>query len=108
MSREEFEGIIRALTYLVKERVYGPVDRMARAVDVDTVRLALYEAVRYVSVDARRGVAEAKRSLPDENEVRSFLERVERDIGIAKKVAAIALTRGVRYAIEAEAKQGRG
>jgi CRISPR type I-A-associated protein Csa5 len=91
--KSKYEGIIDLLSYLVKERVYGPVDRMARATDPDMVRLSLYEAIRYASTELRRG---ASVSIPSEDEVREFLDVVERRVGTAREVAIKALTRGLK------------
>lgn len=97
-----YEKIVEVLAYLVKDNVYGPVDRLARATDLNMVRTAIYEALRYISTEVRRG-REVK--LPDENEVREFLEEIERrGAGVAKRVAIEALTRGLR--IWREEKKG--
>ncbi|MEM1604555.1 MAG: hypothetical protein QXZ48_08570 [Zestosphaera sp.] len=88
-----YDGIVSIFSYLVKEKVYGPVDRLARAVDLDMVRLALYEALRYASTEQRRG---AQISLPSEDEIQEFLEAIEKQgVGVAKKIAIKALTRGL-------------
>lgn len=93
-QKTKYEGLVKMFSYLVKEKVYGPVDRLARAVDPDMVRLALYEALRYVLTEQRKGVAVP---LPSESEVEEFLEAVEkRGVGIARKVAVVSLARGLR------------
>jgi len=91
--KSKYEGIIDLLSYLVKEGAYGPVDRMARAIDPDMVRISLYEAIRYASTELRRG---ASISIPSEDEVREFLDAVERRVGTAREVAIKALTRGLK------------
>ncbi|MEM0297599.1 MAG: hypothetical protein QXU35_07535 [Zestosphaera sp.] len=93
-QKTRYEGIVDVFSYLVKEKVYGPVDRLARAVDLDMIRLALYEALRYASTEQRRG---AQISLPSENEIQEFLEAIEKHgVGVAKKVAIRSLTRGLK------------
>lgn len=92
-QKTKFDGIVDIFSYLVKEKVYGPVDRLARAVDPDMVRTALYEALRYVSTEQRKG---AQITLPDENEIQEFLEAIEKQgVGIARKIAIRSLTRGL-------------
>ncbi len=95
-QKVKYEGIVNLFSYLIKERVYGPVDKLARAVDLDMIRLALYEALRYASTEQRRGV---QISLPDENEIQEFLEAIEKHgVGIAKKIAIRSLARGLSLA----------
>ncbi|MEM0368800.1 MAG: hypothetical protein QW579_01635 [Desulfurococcaceae archaeon] len=104
-STSKYEGIVNVFSYLVKERVYGPVDRLARAVDQDMVRLALYEALRYVSTEQRKG---AGVSLPSESEVQEFLESVEKQgVGVAKKVAIKSLARGLGQQSTVEKQEQR-
>lgn len=93
-SKPRFEMLINALALLVKDNVYGPVDRMARATDLEMVRTALYEALRYLSTDIRRG----RITLTiDENEIKEFLEEVERrGVGVARSVAVKALAKGLK------------
>jgi len=98
-----YEGIVDLFSYLVKEKVYGPVDRLARAVDLDMIRLALYEALRYASTELRR---EAQVSLPSESEIREFLEAVEKSgVGVARRIAIAALTRGLRRQLAEKREQ---
>lgn len=92
--KTKYEGIVDLFSYLVREKVYGPVDRLARAVDLDMIRLALYEALRYASTEQRRGVTV---SIPSEIEIQEFLEAIEKQgVGIAKKVAIRSLARGLK------------
>ncbi|AGT35092.1 hypothetical protein N186_03650 [Thermofilum adornatum] len=93
---QRYEGLVNIFAYLVKERVYGPVDRMARATDLDTVRLAVYEALRYASTELKRGV---KIYVPSEGEVQDFLRAVEKRIGLAREIAIKALTRGLQMEV---------
>lgn len=93
-QKTKYEGIVDLFSYLVREKVYGPVDKLARAVDLDMIRIALYEALRYASTEQRRG---AQVSLPSESEIQEFLEAVEKQgVGIAKKIAIRSLARGLR------------
>ena len=88
-------------SYLVEEKVYGPVDRLARAVDLDMVRQSIYDALRYISTEFRREgtqKAQAKQiEIPSEEEIHEFLETIEKKgLGIARKVAIKALTKGLK------------
>lgn len=92
-TKSKYEGIIEILAHLVKDNVYGPVDRLARAADLNMVRVAIYEAIRYISTEVRRGVEVV---LPDENEIKAFLDEIEhRGVGVAKRIAIEALTKGL-------------
>jgi len=66
---------------------------MARATDLDTIRISLYEAIRYASTEIRRGV---HIELPSEEEINAFLEEVKKRIGLAREIAIKALTRGLK------------
>lgn len=103
-SKPRFEKLVEALAYLVRDNVYGPVDRLARATELDMVRTALYEALRYLSTEIRKGAVPL---VVDEEEVRGFLEEIERrGVGVARRVAIEALARGLKMQKEtAQRKQ---
>lgn len=93
-SRPRYEKLVEALSYLVKDNVYGPVDRLARATDLDMVRTALYEALRYLSTEIRKGTVPL---VVDEAEIRMFLDEIERrGVGVARRIAIEALAKGLR------------
>lgn len=81
---QKYPNIINLFKRLAENRRYGPIDRLARALTSEMVRIALYEALRI-------GVTEGW-TLPSDNEVDAFLAEVERNLGVAQKVAAISLT----------------
>ena len=88
----KYPNVVGLLAYLVKERVYGPVDRLARATDLETVYMAIYEALRYASTEVARGTVK----VPPEEEVRQFLDEVsKRGASLARRVAIEALTAGL-------------
>ena len=88
----KYPNVVGLLAYLVKERVYGPVDRLARATDLETVYMAIYEALRYASTEAARGTVQ----VPPEEEIRQFLDEVsKRGASLARRVAIEALTAGL-------------
>jgi len=88
----KYSSIVELLAYLVKERVYGPVDRLARATDLETIYMALYEALRYASTEVMKGGV----SIPSDEEIRQFLDDVsKRGAGLARRVAIEALTTGL-------------
>lgn len=113
----KYEGLIKTLAFLAVDNVYGPIDRMARAIDTDMVRVALYEALRYLSSELHKCIEaeEGKRVLEEEDrkrckllkeltnltlpedEVKVFLDDLEkRGVGIARRVAIEALTLGLK------------
>ncbi|MEM4917468.1 MAG: hypothetical protein QXY97_06035 [Acidilobaceae archaeon] len=90
---------------LVKEKVYGPVDRLARASDLDMVRVAIYESIRYLSTEIQKGTV---RKVPSEQEIREFLDDIERrGVGVARRIAIEALTRGLREQVEIQQAQAQ-
>ncbi|MEM4570065.1 MAG: hypothetical protein QXE66_02010 [Desulfurococcaceae archaeon] len=102
-SKPKFDKIVEALSYLVKDNVFGPVDRLARSTDLDMVRTALYEALRYLSTEIRKGTVPL---VIDEAEIRSFLDEVERrGVGIARRVAIEALAKGLKTRLESTQTQ---
>lgn len=105
-TRPKFEKVVEALSYLVRDNVYGPVDRLARATDLDMVRTALYEALRYLSTEIRKGTVPL---VLDEAEIRAFLDEVERrGVGVARRVAIEALAKGLRARKELGESRGAG
>lgn len=88
----KYSGIVELLAYLVKEKVYGPVDRLARATDLETIYMALYEALRYASTEVTKGLVK----IPSDEEVKQFLDEVsKRGASLARRVAIEALTAGL-------------
>jgi len=88
----KYTGIVELLAYLVKEKVYGPVDRLARATDLETIYTALYEALRYASTEVRKGLDK----IPSDEEIKQFLDEVNRrGASLARRIAIEALTTGL-------------
>jgi len=88
----KYSSIVELLAYLVKEKVYGPVDRLARATDLESIYTALYEALRYASTEVMKGEVR----IPSNEEVRQFLDEVsKRGASLARRVAIEALTTGL-------------
>ncbi|MEM0228530.1 MAG: hypothetical protein QXJ22_07105 [Ignisphaera sp.] len=81
---QRYPGIVELFKRLAENKRYGPIDRLARALSSEMVRVALYEALRI-------GVTEGW-SIPSDAEVDGFLAEVEKNLGIAQKIAVIALT----------------
>ncbi|MEM1720296.1 MAG: hypothetical protein QW496_05570 [Desulfurococcaceae archaeon] len=105
-SKPKFDKIVEALSYLVKDNVFGPVDRLARSTDLDMVRTALYEALRYLSTEIRKGTIPL---VIDETEIKNFLDEVERrGVGIARRVAVEALAKGLKMKQESTQAQQPG
>ncbi len=80
---QRFPGIVEIFMKLAENKRYGPIDRLARALSPEMIRIALYEALR-ISVTEGWHV-------PSASEVDTFLSEVERNLAIAQKIAAIAL-----------------
>jgi hypothetical protein len=81
---ERYGRVIELFKNLAREKRYGPIDRMARALNPEFVRVSVYEALRIA-------VSEGW-PLPPQEEVERFLEEAERNLGLAQRVAIIALT----------------
>jgi len=119
-SGAKYQKIVNILAFAVYDKVYSPVDRMARAIDKSLVITSLYEVMRYVSTEIRRcyeiktgsqkprDEEEARRcrilesltnfEIPYE-EISEFLELLDRRPSIAKKVAMQALALGLKLAL---------
>ena len=115
-----YKNLIKVLALVIADNVYGPIDKMARAIDVDMVRAAFYETLRYLSTEIRKCIDREKgqRELSEEDEktcqlirselgnytlpveeIEAFLAEVERKgVGLAKRIAIQALTRGLNLA----------
>ncbi|MEM4455163.1 MAG: hypothetical protein QXX58_03365 [Thermofilaceae archaeon] len=91
---EKYGGLISLFRRLAQDKRFSPIDRMARALDPDMVRIALYEAMR--------AAVSEEWPLPPQREVEEFLEEVERNPGVAQKLAVIAIT-AAPVAVQGEA-----
>jgi len=101
----KYSGIVELLAYLVKERVYGPVDRLARATDLETIYMALYEALRYASTEVRKGF----NKIPSDEEIKQFLDEVNRrGASLARRIAIEALTTGLSQESQEKEKEKEG
>lgn len=103
------EEVVKILSILVADGVYGPVDRLARAVDIETIYAAMYETLRYIIPDLRKCQEgkESEKQLArcvalkdilrefkvDESKITCFVN--EASPKLAKKVAIEALSRGL-------------
>ncbi len=101
----EYEGIVKMLRFFVQMKNFGYVDRIGNALNPEPVEVTLHEALRaFRSVRESAPVDESGRryvekdgkkipvpSIPTEEEVRTFLDDVRSDIGVAKRVATLAL-----------------
>lgn len=102
--QKRYEKIVEMLALVVKDRVFGPVDRMARAIDTDSVKLALYEAMRYVS----SGPEGLKRELPKPEEIEEFINDLRiKGPGLARDVALKAYAKGHLMRLEEEEKANK-
>uniref|UniRef100_A0A7C4FH57 Uncharacterized protein n=1 Tax=Ignisphaera aggregans TaxID=334771 RepID=A0A7C4FH57_9CREN len=107
--RQCAEEVVEILSILVADGVYGPVDRLARAADIETIYTATYEALRYIIPDLRE-CQEGKESEEqsarcvalkdilrefkvDESKITCFVN--EASPKLAKRVAIEALSRGL-------------
>jgi CRISPR type I-A-associated protein Csa5 len=118
MSQEQhFWGIVNSLAaYTLYTGSYTLLDRLAYSFNLTTVRMSLYELFRNVEAAVRKGeISEKKEKDKPEIEVRTkertyklygklaepsnvneFINAVEKDTGLAKKVAAIAMSTAAR------------
>lgn len=81
---QKYQGVVELFKKLAEERRFGPIDRLARALTHEMIRIAVYEALRI-------GVSEGW-NLPTQQEIDIFISESEKNPGIAQKIAAIALT----------------
>jgi len=121
IPRTKYQKIVNILAFAVYDKVYGPIDRMARAVDKSMVVSSLYEVLRYISTEIRRcydiktqhqqprnkedvercKILEALTNYEiPYDEVSEFLEVVDRrGVDVAKHIAVLALTHGLNLAL---------
>ncbi|RLF55324.1 MAG: type I-A CRISPR-associated protein Csa5 [Thermoplasmata archaeon] len=106
MSEVDYPGIIDMLRFFVRRKNFSYVDRMGNALTPEPVKIALLEALRaYQSIyeyeienaKADKDKAEKERTgyvprIPPEVEINKFLEEVERDPSVARRVATLALS----------------
>ncbi|QOJ79814.1 type I-A CRISPR-associated protein Csa5 [Infirmifilum lucidum] len=104
---EEFESIVRVLRFFAATRNYSFLDRIGNALNPETVEVALRDALRtfssiydaspadekglkyYEYEEGRRIRLPAK---PSEGEVAAFLRAVWQDVGVARRVAIMAMS----------------
>ena len=112
----EYDRLIKILAFAVYDNVYGPVDRMARALDKSMVLTSVYDALRYISTEIRKCIdaKQGKRSLGEEDrkrcekleeftkleipheDINNFLQDLDRrGPEIAKRIALKALSLGL-------------
>jgi len=101
----EYEGIVKMLRFFVQMKNFGYVDRIGNALNPEPVEVTLHEALRaFRSVRESAPVDESGRryvekdgkripvpGIPTEEEIKAFLDDVRSDIGVAKRVATLAL-----------------
>ncbi|GAB6135979.1 type I-A CRISPR-associated protein Csa5 [Thermococcus prieurii] len=101
----EYEGIVKMLRFFVQTKNFSYVDRIGNALNPEPVEVTLHEALRAfrsiresapVDENGRRYVEKDGKKIPvlgipSEEEVKAFLDEVHSDIGVAKRVATLAL-----------------
>jgi len=106
----EYEGIVKMLRFFVQTKNFGYVDRIGNALNPEPVEVTLLEALRAfrsirestsIDKDGRRYVEKdgnkiSVPGIPAEEEVKAFLDAVHADIGVAKRVATLALAYPVK------------
>ena len=101
----EYGGIVKMLRFFVQTKNFGYVDRIGNALNPEPVGVTLHEALRafrsiresapvdengkkYVEKDGKKIPVPG---IPSEEEVKAFLDEVRSDVGVAKRVATLAL-----------------
>jgi len=51
---ERYRPLVELLAIVTKDGIYTPFDKIMRAIDRDTVMMALYDVLRYIAPDLRR------------------------------------------------------
>jgi CRISPR type I-A-associated protein Csa5 len=101
----EYEGIVKMLRFFVQTKNFSYVDRIGNALNPEPVEVTLHEALRafrsiresaLIDEKGRRYVEKDGKKIPvpgipTEEEVKAFLNDVRADIGVAKRVATLAL-----------------
>jgi len=101
----EYDGIVKMLRFFVQTKNFGYVDRIGNALNPEPVEVTLLEALRAfrsiresapVDKNGRRYVEKDGNKIPvpgipSGEEVKKFLDAVQSDIGVAKRVATLAL-----------------
>ena len=81
------DTMIEALSYLVKDKMYGPLDVLATTPDPQLAYGVLYNAIRYL---ASQGYP-----TPTEDDINKLLVRARKQPEILREIAIKALVRGV-------------
>ncbi|MHB9301899.1 hypothetical protein [Thermofilum pendens] len=93
--RDRYPNITAVLECLASQKMYGPIDRLSRALSEEAVLAALYDALRAVTTESvRKECAERNikvTGVPRE-EVAALLEEVQRGSRVAQKLAIMAIT----------------
>jgi len=51
---ERYKPLVELLAIVAKDGIYTPFDKIMRAIDRDTVMMALYDVLRYIAPDLKR------------------------------------------------------
>ncbi len=107
---EEFKGIVKMLRFFASTRNYSFIDRIGNALNPETVEVAIRDAMRtFTSIYDSAPVDEkglkyyeyeeggVKRRIhlpakPSEDEVAGFVKAVWQDVGVARRVAIMAMS----------------
>ena len=81
------DTMIEALSYLAKDKMYGPLDVLATTPDPQLAYGVLYNAIRYL---ASQGYP-----TPTEDDINKLLARARKQPEILREIAIKALVRGV-------------
>lgn len=107
----EFDSIVKMFRFFVRVRNFSYIDRIGNALSYEPVEFALRDALRaYVSIynsaekeeragrsirfirDKETGEPIYLPSIPSQEEVEAFLDKVREDIGYARRLAILALS----------------
>ena len=89
--------MIEALSYLVKDEMYGPLDVLATTPDLQLAYGVLYNAIRYL---ASKGYP-----VPTEEDLNVFFAMVRKRPEVLREVAIKAFVRGIMKSAEEEAEE---
>jgi len=101
----DFPEIVNMLRFFIRTRNFGYVDRIGNALTYEPVEMAILEALRafrsihesaktdenygkYIEKDGKKIYLPR---IPSEEEIRTFLNAVRKDMSVAKRVATLAL-----------------
>ena len=87
-EKRYLDSLIESLSYLAKEKMYGPLDVLASTPDPQLAYGVLYNAIRYL--------ASQEYPVPSEDDLNAFFAIARKQPEVLREVAIKALIRGTK------------